>query len=397
MAKDPVIDNIQMDIDIKNYLTRGELPNNLEFSYKRKIKRKCEKLEVIRGQIYFKMSNIRLLNVYDWEDKTDEIKECHGIDHVGINLTQIRVRQKYDNISREAIQEYIGRCKNCQRESLPRNMGETVTPIIPSYVKERLLADLIDLSCYESSNNGYKYLYTFIDSFSKFAWVYKAKSKCGQEFSEILERHISVEGKWKLFHTDNGKEFINRNVHEILNYYTIKRVTGRPYHPQSQGQIERFNRTLKSRLRKSMQTGNFNYLKQLNKIVYNYNNSPHRATKIKPSILYKGTDDDILSENLISINRGAINMEEIRAKMVEYCNKFKVEYYNRQNYNFSIGDQVFIAFPYNVRKLISGPLGGFYEIDKYEILNISEQNILVKNLRTSRSKLVHKTVIKKIL
>ena len=55
-----------------------------------------------------------------------------------------------------------------------------------------------------------------------------------------------------LIHLDNGDEFVNSEIDELLRLHGMREIHGRPYHLQSQGQIERFNRTLKSQLRKTV-------------------------------------------------------------------------------------------------------------------------------------------------
>ncbi|KAF7699604.1 hypothetical protein CDIK_1136 [Cucumispora dikerogammari] len=60
-----------------------------------------------------------------------------------------------------------------------------------------------------------------------------------------------------------------------------------PYSPQTQRQIERLNRTLKSRIRKYLSLGNKNRLVALKEIVYQYNTSNHKATKLPPFVLFK--------------------------------------------------------------------------------------------------------------
>lgn len=47
------------------------------------------------------------------------------------------------------------------------------------------------------------------------------------------------EGRVQTFtHTDNGKEFVNNSVSKWCLDNGSENITGRPYHPQSQGQVE---------------------------------------------------------------------------------------------------------------------------------------------------------------
>ena len=158
------------------------------------------------------------------------------------------------------------------------------------------------MSQYESANDGYRYIYTMIDSFSKFAWAAPALRKDGTTCAKILKKHFYNEGKWDKFHSDNGGEFVNSHVEEVLRSFTMQEVHGRPYHPQSQGQIERFNRTLKSRIRRTVDPQNFRWLDIIDDVVYLYNNTTHRATKLKPILLFRGYDPDIHEGTYVDTN-----------------------------------------------------------------------------------------------
>ena len=55
-------------------------------------------------------------------------------------------------------------------------------------------------------------------------------------------------GSPKIIQCDNGKEF-EGSVKRFLEKRKVRKICGRPYHPQSQGKVERSHRTLKSKLR----------------------------------------------------------------------------------------------------------------------------------------------------
>ena len=58
-------------------------------------------------------------------------------------------------------------------------------------------------------------------------------------------------GKPKVIQSDNGREFMGK-FDELLRQLNITHIRGRPYHPQSQGSIECFNKYFKSQLDKKL-------------------------------------------------------------------------------------------------------------------------------------------------
>ena len=102
---------------------------------------------------------------------------------------------------------------------------------------------------YNSSEHDFKYILTVKDCFTKYCWLNSLESKEALPISRILSKIYHDHGPPKLLHTDNGSEFVNMTVKDVCSRYNIRMKQGRPYHPQSQGQIENLNRRVKNCLR----------------------------------------------------------------------------------------------------------------------------------------------------
>ncbi|KAF7684883.1 Gag-Pol polyprotein, partial [Cucumispora dikerogammari] len=99
-----------------------------------------------------------------------------------------------------------------------------------------------------------------IESFSKFAFCYPVERKTSENFLKAFKHLYYREGGWKIVHSDNGREFVANRVVEFISQIGSEQVQGAPYRPQTQGQIERFNRTLKSKIRRYLGTDNRRYI-----------------------------------------------------------------------------------------------------------------------------------------
>lgn len=67
---------------------------------------------------------------------------------------------------------------------------------------------------------------------------------------KALINFFSTFGLSKVVETDQETHFMSKVFTQVLNELKIKHQTSSPYHPESQGELERFHQTLKTMLRK---------------------------------------------------------------------------------------------------------------------------------------------------
>ena len=137
--------------------------------------------------------------------------------------------------------------------------------------------DLVEMIPYAKINNGYKYILTCIDVFSRVARALPLKTKSAKDVSVAVAKLFHDETP-KNLQTDLGKEFYNSKVKEILKKNNINHYS---VHSQFKAAlVERFNRTLRDRLKKyTTEQGNKKWIKVLPSIIHSYNHSKHRSLK----------------------------------------------------------------------------------------------------------------------
>ena len=141
-------------------------------------------------------------------------------------------------------------------------------------------ADLVDVSKLSKHNKGFKFLLTCIDVFSKKAWVIPLKDKSG---STLLAAFQSIPDPLPLkLQTDKGSEFTNRKVQTWLKDNNVHFFTTENDDIKA-CLVERFNRTLKSKLWRYFTKNNtLTYLDVLKDVVSTYNRTPHRSIGMAP-------------------------------------------------------------------------------------------------------------------
>jgi len=103
---------------------------------------------------------------------------------------------------------------------------------------------------------GWFYLSTVLDDFSRFILAWKlCTTMSATEVSDTLNNALQASGldQIKLLHrprllSDNGPSYVSTELGDWLKDKGICHVRGRPYHPMTQGKIERYHRSIKNRI-----------------------------------------------------------------------------------------------------------------------------------------------------
>lgn len=147
---------------------------------------------------------------------------------------------------------------------------------------EQYHADLCDLQKFSGSNRGYKFLLCVIDVYSRKAWVKPLKMK--PDTIEAMEEIFKEAQPPKVIQTDAGTEFLNKKFKVMMTRHKTNHVVAAVGDHNRMGMVERFNRTIKSRLQKYMTATRKNeWIEVLDDIVENYNNSKHRSINQSPN------------------------------------------------------------------------------------------------------------------
>ena len=142
-------------------------------------------------------------------------------------------------------------------------------------------ADLVDYSKYAAKNDGFKWILTVLDIYTRYLYTFPLKNKGGEEVSKAF-RKLFKEYVPLSVYTDGGKEFKNTNVQSLFEEYNIRHIV--PYSQLHCALLERWNRTLKTRIQKWMHSrGSTSYTKVLPQITRAINNTITRGIGMTPA------------------------------------------------------------------------------------------------------------------
>ncbi|CAF1281848.1 unnamed protein product [Didymodactylos carnosus] len=209
-----------------------------------------------------------------------------------------------------------------------------------------------------SSKRGNKYIITITDVLSKFVIAKSVRDCSATTVVRFLKEDVITKfGTPKCILTDNGTHFTASLTEELFKQFGVVHLYTTPYHPQTNGQIERFNSTMDSKIGALSNQNKSDWDEQLSFVIFSYNTSIHSTTKEVPFKLLFGRvpvlpfdhQDEIVSipqdpdytkkldEYLSSLT------QEARNNIANNQARYKIRYdSNRQNPSYRIGDLVLI-------------------------------------------------------
>ncbi len=127
-----------------------------------------------------------------------------------------------------------------------------------------------------------------VDYVTRYPEAVPLRSISVKSVAEALFRLISRVGIPKEILTDQGTAFMSRTLKELYELLGIKSIRTSVYHPQTDGLVERFNRTLKTMVRKFVKEDAKNWDKWLEPLLFAVREVPQASTGFSPFELLYG-------------------------------------------------------------------------------------------------------------
>ena len=223
----------------------------------------------------------------------DEIlKECHeGMSggHLGQEKTLHRVKERfywpghYNDVCNWCLT-----CKACATRKTPApTQRAPLGTVKAGYPTQVMAVDLV--GPLPESTSGNSYILVVGDYFTK--WM-EALPVPNQEAVTVAEKLVNeVFFRYSIpeqLHSDQGAQFESQLMGEVCKLLHINKTRTTPYHPQCDGLVERFNRTLLNMLASCANDHPFDWEKHIRKVCMAYNSSIHSSTGHTPFYLMFG-------------------------------------------------------------------------------------------------------------
>ena len=181
--------------------------------------------------------------------------------------------------------QHIAKCSRClKRKSTPQ-----VAPLQPILVSQPLELVHLDYLTLEPSKGNIENVLVITDHFTKYALAYASKTQTAQATARILwDNCICHYGFPEQFISDQGRNFESDLIKELCKIAGVKKLHTIPYHPQSNGQCERFNSTLCNMLGTLSDEEKSDWKSHLGCMTHAYNCTKHASTTYSPYYLMFG-------------------------------------------------------------------------------------------------------------
>lgn len=167
-------------------------------------------------------------------------------------------------------------------------------PIYASGIDRQWQADLADMQALADENDRARYMLTVVDVFSKYAWAVPIRTKDATTvtagFAEVLR--MAKPRCPERLQTDKGTEFFNAPFGRLLKRHGIAHFASES--DQKAACVERFNRTIKTRLWTYMTAKATNrWVDVLQDMMQSYNHSRHRTIGMAPADVQKTDENEL--------------------------------------------------------------------------------------------------------
>ena len=153
----------------------------------------------------------------------------------------------------------------------------------------------------------HEYLYgaTFeviTDHFTRFAQAYVTGNQQATTAAKIfIDKFVTNYGYPEKILTDQAQAFNGKLYEALCREAKIKKVRTTPYHPQTNGQCERFNRTLMTMLGALPNDNKINWQDWVSTLVHAYNCTTTRVTGFSPYFLMFGREPRIPADETFGV------------------------------------------------------------------------------------------------
>ncbi|PAV90485.1 hypothetical protein WR25_22647 [Diploscapter pachys] len=278
--------------ELKAYLERGEIPKTRAGIAKSK---QVDNYSVKNDIVYLKAKHPKPNKIILGEGglplKDRIISILHNqLQHLGFERTYEAVKDRFVwTHLRPQVLNLINACPLCQKAKTTPARARYPRACVystPTRVMERVHVDIF--GPLPVTVRGSRYVLTAVDALTKFAWTIPMPDQKSETIIAVLLERLLPFGMPTMLVSDRGTNFTSAEFEKFLKMMNISHNTSTPYHHQTNGLVERFNKTFAELLRTRTHGGQWDIATPV--VCYAYNASKNSITKYSPYALMFGRE-----------------------------------------------------------------------------------------------------------
>ena len=329
--------------------------------------------------------------------------------HCGARRTLARLREKFDwpGVTVD-VGKYVASCDICQKTAQKGRVPPVPLVSVPVFGSpfQRVAIDFVG-PIKPTSSEGHSHILTLIDLTTRYPEAIPMKCTDAKSTAEALFGVFSKFGFPKEVLSDQGSQFNSELMRQFHALCGASPIRTSPYHPQSNGVVERFHGTMKSMLRKVVEDKPREWHRFLPALLFACRELPSETTGFSPFELLFGrsvrgpvsllqevwTDDSGDDEDAKSVYAYIFELKNIMSEMIQVAmeNTKKANVKNKvlfdrkaRNRSFSKGDSVLVLLPSSTNKLLAEWKGPFPVVEvmhpDYKIRIKGKEKVLHANM-----------------
>jgi transposase InsO family protein len=279
------------------------------------------------------------------EDQKTPLEKAHLAGHFGSAAMVNHIKlsgYNWPTLRKDAL-KLISSCPTCQRYNIAKRGFHPLKTITASLPFDHISIDL--LGPLPTTQAGYNYILVHIDVLTRFVILKPLMDKTSMTIARHLVSIWSQFGYPKIVQSDNGTEFVNSILKQLVKISQIDHRLITAYHPRADGLVEKWVDLTKRTLRKSINADLSSWEKHVPTVQFYLNNkvqSCHGSTPFSlmfarssnsftdyTTTALKPLSDDLLLERLKNIQ--SILFPAISAKLQTTQNKTKHRFDTTKN------------------------------------------------------------------
>ena len=344
--------------NIFNYLIQQTLPDSIDTPQQKRKFINLTKHFTVKNNLLYKKDRknehyfIKVIQRYEVEPLLYMMHNDPTAGHFATDIMFNKIKSRYYWPQMyEDIRAYVQSCDRCQKRGRPKR-NEPLHPIAVHEPFYRIGIDIVGPLPRTKQNN--RYIVTAMDYLTKWPEARALQEATAEKVADfIYEDIICRHGCPAKILSDRGTHFNNQVIHLLMERFRINHHYSTPYHPQTNGLVERFNRTLCEILAKLSQDNN-EWDTFIAPALFAYRTSKHSTTKIEPFYLVYGRnaklpvdDQEDSSSNVLDRIRQLVdNVPQIRIQTKERIKQAQIRQKQvhddklRKPVTYQIGDKV---------------------------------------------------------